>query len=91
MSACANSDEELCQITNPAEKLKMLYILQMMHFSEQVLTQLALRDDINTALIILKCTYVTRLNASWDSFINNQFNFLDSLKMSVAIMLLYVR
>ena len=66
MSACANSDEELCQITNPAEKLKMLYILQMMHFSEQVLTQLALRDDINTTLIILKCTYVTRLKASWD-------------------------
>ena len=56
MSSRANSDEELCQITNPAEKLKMLYILQMMHFSEQVLTQLALRDDINTALIILKCT-----------------------------------
>ena len=55
MSACANSDEELCQITNPTEKLKMLYILQMVHFSEQVLTQL---DDINTALIILKCTYL---------------------------------
>ena len=74
MSACANSDEELCQITNPAEKLKMLYILQMMHFSEQVLTQLALRDDINTALIILNCTYVTRLKASWDSFINNSIS-----------------
>ena len=55
MSACANSDEELCQITNPTEKLKMLYILQMVHFSEQVLTQL---DNINTALIILKCTYL---------------------------------
>ena len=35
MSACANSDEELCQITNPAEKLKMLYFLQLVHFPEQ--------------------------------------------------------
>ena len=60
MSACANSDEELCQITNPTEKLKMLYILQMVHFSEQVLTQL---DDINTALIKM---YIPRLKASWD-------------------------
>ena len=58
MSACANSNEELSQITNPAEQLKILYILQMVHFSEQVLTQLALRDDINTSLIFWKCTYL---------------------------------
>ena len=64
MSARANSDEELCQITNPAEKLKMLYILQIVHFSEQVLPNL-MTSTLHTPF--QKCPF-------GEKYISNIFN-----------------